>query len=98
MGNIKSSGQKVILRCEGCFTTTILILNTLDFKFKEKIPSKTCLYCGAAKYTIHGRDSYSIIGEAHEDVSCRKCTQFNLAYLGNEIYFCINCNEFFSNN
>jgi len=50
MAEAKNPAQKVIIQCLGCLATIILVLPRLDFKFKEKVPTLSCIYCGLKKY------------------------------------------------
>lgn len=95
MVEAKNPAQKVIIRCLGCLATLILVIPRLDFKFKEKIPTLSCIYCGLKKYTIHESDTYSLIGPAHSEILCEKCSSSNVSYLGNDVCFCLNCFIFF---
>jgi len=95
MAEAKNPAQKIIMRCLGCLSTVILVLPHLDFKFKETVTTLPCIYCGLKKYTMHESDTYSLIGPAHPQIKCEKCSSSNVSYLGNDICFCLECFEFF---
>lgn len=95
MGNIKQSGQTMILRCDGCFTVSILIFKDFDFGFEKTIPNLHCHVCGMKKYTRKDTMKLSLTSNLAPTINCKKCNSDNIAMLGNQINLCLNCFEFF---
>ena len=96
MAKIKQSGQTIILKCEGCFNVTIIILKQFDFGFEEKIGDLKCHICGMRKYTRKDKTTLALTSELHATINCKKCKSDDIAMLGNDINLCLNCFEFFN--